>query len=259
MHRISLLALALVVSMASSASAQQIRGTVTDAVTSEPVEAAFLTATTLDGTPVAAVLTDATGAFVLRVTAGDSLLLRVERMDYAILESVPLAVAASDPLELDIRLRPQPISLGEVEVVERRLRSGFGYYLDADDVSRISASSANQVVARLPYAMPIGDGVMVSRRGATTRLSARSEDAGLCEPTIYVDGSYRDIPADQLNAWVPASSIRAVELYRDYHALPQYTLPDRENCAILLIWTNYALGGGASPEWPWSTAENSTR
>jgi hypothetical protein len=197
-------------------------------------------------------MTDESGVFIMEVPAGDSVLLSVERMGYSMLESVPIAVAASDSLHLPIRLRPQPISLGEVEVVERRLRSGFGYYLDMNDIAQMATSSANQIIGRLPYAMPIGDGVMVSSRSTTTSLQPAGGEAGLCAPTTYVDGSYRPIPAAQLNLWVPASSIRAVELYRDYHAPPQYVLPDRENCAILLIWTNYALGTDVAQGWPWN-------
>lgn len=201
MHRATLAALsALLLTSAGSLAAQEIRGTVREAGSEQTLSGAVLTVTALDGA-VATTITDSAGGFVLPVPPGDSLRLRVERVDYAVLESVPVALGPGEPLELEIHLRRRPIDVGEVRAVARRQRSGFGWYLGEKELTRNPPATATWAMLRLPYVM----------------------------------------------------------LYRDRnHAPPRYVLPGRENCAIVLIWTEHALGGQGPSEWPWQGRSSGT-
>ena len=240
----------LLIIAAAPLSAQEIRGTVMEAGSDQPLPGTQLTVTALDGAVVTSVLTDSTGRFVVPVPADDSVHLRVERMDYAPLESVPVVVAAGEPLELEIRLRPMPIEMGEIKAVARRQRSGFGWYLGEEDLTKNPPATATWAMLRMPYVIETGRGIRVI--GASRRVQNAWREGSLCEPTIYVDGSYHDVPAAMLNSLVSGPSIRAVELYRNPNSAPtQYVLPGRENCAIVLIWTEHALGSGGPSEWPW--------
>lgn len=231
--------------------AQEIRGTVMEAGSDRALPGAVLTVTALDDAVVATVITDSTGRFVLPVPAGDSVRLRVERMDYAPLESVPVALGPGEPLELEIRLRSRPVDVGEVKAVARRQRSGFGWYLDQEELLRNPPATATWAMLRMPHVVVTGRGIRITEPESAAGLAGFG-DADFCTPTIYVDGSFQDVPADQLDSWVAGPSIRVVELYRDRnHAPPQYVLPGRENCAIVLIWTEHALGSQDPDEWPW--------
>lgn len=242
---------AFLLASATPLAAQEIRGTVTEAGSERALEATLLTATTLDQAVVATAVTDSAGRFVLTVSAGDSVRLQVERMDYDPLESVPIAVAAGEPLELEIRLRPRPLDVGEIRAVTRRQRSGFGWYLDEKDLTDNPPATATWAMLRMPHVVQAGRGIRVLGGGA--RPQTAWIEGPVCTPTIYVDGSFHDVPADQLDSWVSGPSIRAVELYRDRnHAPPKYVLPGRENCAIVLIWTEHAFGSEGPSEWPWS-------
>lgn len=242
---------AFLLGSATALAAQEIRGTVTEAGSERPLEATLLTVTTLDQAVIVTALTDSTGHFVLPVPAGDSVRLQVERMDYEPLESVPIALEEGEPLQLEIRLRPRPLDVGEIRAVTRRQRSGFGWYLDERDLTDNPPSTATWAMLRMPYVIQAGRGIRVL--GGEARPRNAWIEGSVCEPTIYVDGSFHDVPADQLDSWVSGPSIRAVELYRDRnHAPPKYVLPGRENCAIVLIWTDHAFGSEGPSEWPWS-------
>lgn len=248
--------LVLLLASATSMAAQEIRGTVMEAGSRQALSGAVVTATSLDDAVIATALTDSTGRFVLPVPADDSLRLRVERMDYATLESVPVALEPGEPLELEIQLRPRPVDVGEVKAVARRQRSGFGWYLDDEELTRNPPATATWAMLRLPHVTLTGRGIRVMGPNPRTQ-SIGSEGGNLCNPTIYIDGSFQDIPTDQLDSWVAGPSIRAVELYRDRnHAPPEYLLPGRENCAIVLIWTEQALGSRAASQWPWQARGN---
>lgn len=242
----SVFAAALALSLgAASGGAQEIRGTVNDGMIDRPLNGTVLTALSADSTVVATTMTDDAGTFLLPVPAGRELRLRVTHLDYHVLESVPLTLSPTDTLNLEIQLRPDPIPLEGISAVLRRQRSDFGYYLTPDDIAQIDAHTIPTLLARLPFVIPLGSGVAM--------FDPRRE-GGVCQPTIHVDGSLVDVPATNVETFLSTSSIRAVEMYRrPNQAPPQYWNPTREECGVMLIWTDYSLGL-ESPGWPWTPA-----
>jgi Na+(H+)/acetate symporter ActP len=92
-HRLLLTTLPLFLLLnAGAASAQEVRGTVSDVTEGEPLAGALLALVDGDSLVRATAISDDAGTFLLRPPAGDSLRLRVQRIGYAALESVPISL-----------------------------------------------------------------------------------------------------------------------------------------------------------------------
>lgn len=102
------------------ASAQMVRGTVSDASTGAPVKAVNLTVFTIDGQRLGRVLCDDDGKFEIVLPKGKTVYVQAARIGYETVQSEPISASTSELLELNVRLSAAPVPLQGIEVAARR-------------------------------------------------------------------------------------------------------------------------------------------
>ena len=254
-----LLLLAVLLSGAQSAVAQQVRGVIRDARTGDPLDRAVLVLLTGDSVMRAAALSDGSGAFVLNAPVGDSVILRAQQLGYGTHRSEPLVVAPSEVVEVAIALRQEAVAIEGVTVtapmnrdLQRFLRNkqlGYGRFLGPEDLAQLKPANTVQLLAGMPssFLVPGAGG-----RGLTSvRRPSGSSPDGICAPWVYIDGHIvepdRDIRTRQtivrVDSHVSARDIRAVEIYRNPSNAPsEYQRPFMLDCPVVLVWTDFGLG-----------------
>jgi hypothetical protein len=236
-----------------AAVAQFIHGWVHDVTSEQPLLAVKVAVIGADGIPRAFTLTDSAGTFRLHAPANDTFRLRVERLGYATTMSVPLTLAASDSLRLEIRLKPMPLRLEGITATAksrlnrnfdeflRRQKNGFGRYAGPQEIARLRASSVTQVLWPLSGRLvPYGHGVRA------LRIPPAGPNA-YCYPRVYVDGTPLPASGDSIAAPIDLDispeSLRAVEVYDNPHQAPaQFQVPFMEDCPVIVIWTDFGFG-----------------
>ena len=262
-----LASLAVPLLLASSASAQVLRGTIYDGVTGNPLLAASVLVLDADSTVVASARTDRAGEFVIRPAAGP-FLLYVERYGYQRTLSKPLELSATDSLTFEIRLPPQPIDIAGLAVVApprneldpsgffQRQKLGWGTFIEPAEIERRQPT----VIAELLQSVP-GVRVVPTRGG---RWIVRMEGGGRhCVPTVYVDrsiaasgsatpvgftpgmrSSQAGVVIDDL---VSTRQVRAVEVYQSGAEAPPGFHPrggpGGGDCGVIVLWTYAGVGG----------------
>jgi hypothetical protein len=282
MTRFLRLALALpLVALASRASAlhaQDIRGSVLDLTSDEPLPGAVVMLLDGEGVLRETILSDADGSFLLRIPEADSMRLRVQRYGFATVQSVVLRLGTRDSLRLEIRMRPVAIAVEGVTATARpspsrnlegflvRQRLGYGKYLGPGEIARLRPRTALNLLASVPGSPIVsgasGLGILARSRDSRTQKGMPS---GTCVPTVYIDGLVVKAEPDERNMrppppsnWIPphtqepgvrvesfvaARTVRAVEVYqRPAHVPPEFQRPLMPECPVVLIWTDYGFG-----------------
>jgi len=241
----SLLAAALLLLAAPVEAQQVVVGRVTDELFDMPLEGVQVMFELRDADDEGTlVVTDAEGRFAALLPGPGDYLLRTLLRRYEP-TLYPLTVEASDEtIEIVVQLAPEPVELDgifvEVEAEERsrylervgftrRSRSGFGDFLDADDLEGPRANLL-QLFTGVPNLRATPDALRMFFRPGSGR-------SGWCTPTVWVDGLPIEAGAS-LSMVVSAPMIDAVEIYRVEREIPlRYRLP-RQGCGTVLIWTD---------------------
>ena len=111
---------ALLLCTALPASAQTVRGLLTDSVTRSPLPGAFLTLVDQTGVERARVMTNQAGEFVVTAPAAGSYRLRSKRIGFRPLVSAPLTLGAGETISYNGAIDPIPIPLQTVVVAGER-------------------------------------------------------------------------------------------------------------------------------------------
>src|SRR5829696_10387385 len=137
----------ILLSLGSSATAQQVRGKVADVSTGQSLPGTLLVLVDADSLIRATTLSDSAGAFILHAPAGDTLRLHVQHVGYAPQSSVPIVLGHADTLQLQIGMRAQSIAVEGITVtatVNRNLerflrneRARFGHFLGPEEITRL--------------------------------------------------------------------------------------------------------------------------
>ena len=109
----------LLVLVAPEASAQLVRGQVTDGISGEPVAAATVTLVDRRATIRFSARTDRDGSFQMNAAPG-RYLLQVAAASYRTVASKELAASATDTLNFEVHLPPLPVGLEAVNVLSSR-------------------------------------------------------------------------------------------------------------------------------------------
>jgi len=252
---------------------------VLDVETGAPVESAMVQVLEeAEGArAVAAAGTDVGGHFVLQVPGPGTFRLRAIRIGYREVTTPPFDLAPEEVLEVEVLLGSEAIPLAPLVVVsprparmdlrlhtrgfyERRREwgregSGFGHFLDREEVERRNALQVADLLRDFP-------GVRVESRGGrrpgeiTLRAVTSISDFGLrCSPVIFLDGSpvatgaperpEARNPGVHIDELVSMADVIGVELYP---GLSQPARFMRGNCGVIVLWTGGSTG---TPE-PWS-------
>ena len=113
---------------------------------------------------------------------------------------------------------------------QRRRRTGAGRYLDADDIAKHRPMETSHVFRMVP-------GLRLANEGGFGEvIQMRSNYAGMCHPTIYVDGLQMwDAEASGVDMWVRPAEIKGIEIYSAASTPGRYQ--SRKGCGTILIWT----------------------
>ncbi|MFL5539166.1 MAG: carboxypeptidase regulatory-like domain-containing protein, partial [Longimicrobiaceae bacterium] len=174
----------------------ELAGTVTDAATGAPVEAASIE---LAGTAIAT-RTDAAGAFRLRGLEPGAYRVLVRRAGYAARE-VAAEARNGTTTRLSISIQPLPVALAPLRVAAESAPAAGGT-LSRAEIEASGARTAAEVVERMP-------GVVVRGTGPTGAKTASIRGSAADEVLVLVDGVALNDPVTgeaDLSA-VPAGTI----------------------------------------------------
>lgn len=250
--RIRFLPLAVLAALsATSAAAQSIRATATDAATGAPVAEALVRVETPDGTVVASGFTAGNGTVVLRVRGAGAYRVEARRAGYQDASAGDVAVGGADELAVALRMAQRPLGIDTVVVIGRsedeRGRDGFerrramndGVFLDSAYLAPRSGTAA--FAGDLLRGVP---GIYLRRYGIRETIP-RSERGWKCMVMLvdgrpvqlaFLDGGRRD-----LHHIIGPRDVKAVEVYRTFDEVPaefrRYAARGGGNCGAYLYWT----------------------
>ncbi|HEX7051976.1 MAG TPA: carboxypeptidase regulatory-like domain-containing protein [Longimicrobiales bacterium] len=251
-HRAALIALAFIFLAADIGGAQErektdagqsgrIVGQILDATTSQPVQDVAVRVVDLDRP---ARLTNAEGRFEITDLPRGIYLIEIQHIAYGKTRKL-VNVPPGRTVELDIRLYPQAVALDSLQVevsirnpkLEKRgfydrRRSGWGLYFTCEDFKRWSLT---QVLRRVP--------LLEFRPGASRfDLTPVFRQAGrYCQPDVYIDGVLIHLRGEEITAFVDASNIEAMEVYRGISTPAEFVDSGlTKPCGAIVIWTRTA-------------------
>lgn len=180
-------------------------------------------------------LTNARGTFTLADIPVGTQSIDVRRIGYE-----PIRVA------VDVTLNPQPVTvtlrslanfLATVNVIADRTLAGFyarrerrklGTFLDEDLISRRNPGYVADIVRSTP-------GVFVKPSGSFSDRITLGIGRSECAPSVIIDGRYIPMNSADLDGYLAAENVRAVEVYRRYLDIPpQFNAPS--GCGALVFW-----------------------
>ena len=193
------------------------------------------------GTALAAT-TDSAGAFRIGGVVAGSQTLEVRALGFSPAR-VRVVARAGAPTDVPVTVGRAQV-LPTVAVVDRarkpldisgfeeRRRGGPGYFLTQEEIERRQPFVPTDVLRTIPgiriQQMPDGKKYLVIPRGGA--------GAG-CNPAVYLDGMIMGGGATELDDWVRAQEIRAVEVYASFATVPQEYRVANSTCGVVLIWT----------------------
>jgi hypothetical protein len=253
--------------------AQGIRGVVLDAETNQPVDAVTVALLDFREEVVRSVITDARGAFAIRVGETGRFYLRAERIGYATVTSRPLDLLPGDTAVVELRLGVEALAIEPLTVTasSRALRNrdlddfyqrrrydhlGGAAFYSPEDLAEMPA-------AQIPDLFQVARGVRLNVDypgwGSAPRILFARGSTGGCLPAIFVDGFELPVVSgsrtsddpntrpplvhDNLNNYVTNMNVLAIEMYQGL-AVPGELLmcrsPGACRCGVINILTNKA-------------------
>lgn len=241
---------------AAHASAQSVRGIVSEAVTEAPIELATVRLFESSGAVVATTLTDARGFFHIDISSDGEYILRAEAFGYRAGRSDAVEVLDDGMQIIYLNLEPAPVAIEGVEVEttgtapvslrpslsERgfweRVEKGRGQFLLPGQIANSDVNFTAELFegmdhVRTNYARPVW------ARGVSFIAAT---DRGNCSPRVFVDGIRMSMllaEGDFLSDIAPIEDVLAVEsFWGPFQAPGRYQGTTIENsCGVVLIWT----------------------
>ena len=260
MERPSLLSTTVAVALstlsAGPASAQSVRGIVSEAVTEVPIELATVRLFESSGTVLATTLTDANGFFHVDIPKAGEYILRAEAFGYRTGRSDVLQVLDDAMQIIYVSLEPAPVAIEGVEVeapgaeptslrpslAERgfweRAAEGRGQFLLPGQIANADVNFTTELFEGMDHVMT-DYRQPVWRRGVDFLAAT---ERGNCSPRIFVDGIRMSMllaEGDFLSDIAPIDDVLAVEsFWGPFQAPGKYQGTTVENsCGVVLIWT----------------------
>jgi hypothetical protein len=114
---------------------------------------------------------------------------------------------------------------------ESRRQQGLGRFVDEAAIAQRNPMMVSDLLAGLP-GLTIRAGRFVSQ----SQLLMRGSGGAWCTPDVMVDGVLVDITSIGVDAFVPASRLVGVELYRS-RVLRPTEFPRQRSCGLIVLWT----------------------
>jgi hypothetical protein len=230
--------------------AQQLRGRVMDAATSLHIVAAQVELLDKSPKPLAAVLTDQTGQFMIMGPRAGRFRLRITRLGYQ--ESVvpEIELMGGETVDAELRIAVAAIPLEPLLIVARgrtvssyleragfyeREQHGVGSFLTRYEIEKRGGSTLSDALRHVP-------GVRMRRADRSGRRWEVQLRNTRCPPSIVLDGvimrgdgpvRMQDMPLDDL---VGLNDIDGIEIYHG----PSETPPAFNRggtCGVIVLWT----------------------
>ncbi len=247
--------LAVSLVLASSLSAQTVRGRVVEAGSGAPIPGARIEALDSRGRASGGrTLTAEDGTFLLPLRAAGSYVLRAERLSYPATSSQRLEVGLRDTVVLDITMSQDPLRVDPVVVTARRAsqvralrdagfydrqRAGFGRFMERAEIDRHRHNRMVEILDRMPGTQRIG-GTIIFRRSSLTGTMNRAQRGGPthCIPKYYLDGAHVTVqPPQGIDEVIGADDVEAIEVYSSAASIPARFNDSESACGVVLIWT----------------------
>jgi len=198
-----------------AASAQMIRGTVTDAGTAIPIKAVNVSLLTDDGRRILATVSDKDGKFELVIPNGRTVFLQAERIGYETVKSTPITATTSEILELTVRLSPEPIALQGVDVVARRqVDPRLQEFMDR--ASRYKKAGIGKIWTRAELEQH--HFTFISHLLRTIADRYQPGQLGCSGETLFIDDM--PVPAEDMDLLVAPEDLEGLEVYRGIEIPP---------------------------------------
>ncbi|HEX8433207.1 MAG TPA: carboxypeptidase regulatory-like domain-containing protein [Longimicrobium sp.] len=231
---------------APTAAAQTVHGRVLDDSARVPIAGALVELVGATGRRVAAVRTDASGAFLLRAGRPGAYTVAAERTGYGAGQRGPIHLTQGDSTSVELVLRTEAVAVAGVTargVARKRTLDDVGFY-DRQRLRLGRFYNRQQIeqqgirrVTDLLRGLPNFE-VRATRFGGYEVVS-RSQTARSCRPGIFVDG-VRMNQGDGglgLDATVDSNDLEAVEVYTDVARVPAEYSGAGSSCGAIVIWT----------------------
>jgi hypothetical protein len=258
--RLTRLAATALLTLATPAASQAIRGTVSEDSSHAPVPAAELWLLAGGKRVGHASLSGDDGQFYLQVPRPGRYAVSARRLGFEPKVTAPIDVERKEELQLEITLAPLPAVLRPeliaasglprptwLDGFEHRRLLGLGVFFTREDLVRRGEP-------RLPELLRGIAGVnLASDRRRTSPTMMRSAYARRCFAVLYLDGfrmSHSDDPPEVVRTAfesVPGPTLEAVEVYKGRSELPgEFGGPDAR-CGAVVAWTRRGPDAGAPP------------
>lgn len=245
------------------ARAQALQGRVVEAGSGAPVAGTTIEARPDRANPSRRATSDSAGRFSFTLPAAGLYTVVATKIGYARHQGDTVRVGDSETVGLEVRLDRNAVPLKPVIVTERiswlpegfeaRRAAGFGRFLTHKDIESRRASRTSDLLRGMPglVLIPVRRG-----RGPGSNIAMRGP-AGLCQPAIYIDGSYiAPFTEMSMDDVISPLVIDAVEVYNSTSTAPiQFRTG---NCGVVLFWTKRGPGEDrARTKW-WKLAIGAT-
>ncbi|HEX8452540.1 MAG TPA: carboxypeptidase regulatory-like domain-containing protein [Longimicrobium sp.] len=252
MKMVRMLVAAAMLLVPAAAAAQTVEGVVLDDSTGAPVANVRVELVHTGGGAPASSRTDSTGAFRFDPRPPGTVILRVRHPSYTPIDSLSVAVAKDERVEIELRLGHSPILLEPIIVRaradegvagfrDRMARGGFGRFLGRKDLERRGTSRASDLLRMIP-------GVRIEQGAPGSALVVMRGGSGQCLPDIYIDGMrMRQLRESSVDAFVNVPSLEGVEVYTSSAQVPNVFVSSFNSCGVVAFWTKPAPTG----KWSW--------
>lgn len=240
--------------LAQAAPSIEVRGSVVDDQTGEPIAGATVIFSDSNGQRLGRRVTDGNGEFGFDVRHRTGVRLRAGRIGYRYAETPFLPFRGADLLVVEVRLSTEAVLLAPLEIVarseavrspivmdfDRRARDGFGSYFTRADIERIRPGRVSDLLVSIPgVRLETGGG----RGHASVVTMARSPmgmGGGACPVQVFLDGrlmtrgNVTQVPVDDL---ATPDAVEGIEIYRGLSTVPPEFLTPNSRCGVIAIWT----------------------
>jgi len=241
----------LLVSLPLSASAQFVRGTVLDSITTTPLKG--ITVQLMSPEKVVATGTsDDSGHFLIRVPSTSTYRFRVNQIGYRSYLSRAVPIDASRDATITVMLSSLPVALEPLSVTAssqiylqnsgfyERKRSDPGYFVVPQNM--LKAASKAQQTADLLDAIP---GITMLSGGGSRgiripQFTARQGTGCENGPRIFLDNHLLNPQNDPFDVnTIHPSDLLAAEIYRHAAEVPLKYGGTDANCGAIVLWTKH--------------------